>query len=88
MSQPLLTEAQFETMRLYLILATVVYRIFLMPKYLQVGPAVFLSTFMRGGTLCLNQKKKIFHCSRVCVSNLCSKVPGNICQVFDGFACV
>jgi hypothetical protein len=33
-----MTEAQFETMRLYLILGTLVYRLFLMPKYLQVSP--------------------------------------------------
>jgi hypothetical protein len=38
MSGPLMTEAQFETMRLYLILGTLVYRLFLMPKYLQVSP--------------------------------------------------
>jgi hypothetical protein len=36
MSGPLMSETQFETMRLYLILATLLYRLFLMPKYLQV----------------------------------------------------
>ncbi len=37
-----MSEAQFETMRLYLILATLLYRLFLMPKYLQVPNQDFL----------------------------------------------
>ena len=35
MSTPLMTEGQFESMRLYLILVTVVYRLAVMPTYLQ-----------------------------------------------------
>jgi len=35
MTAPLMTSDQFETMRLYLVLGTVVYRLFLMPAYLQ-----------------------------------------------------
>ena len=36
MSKPLMTGAQFETMRLYLIILSVVYRLAVMPTYLQV----------------------------------------------------
>merc|ERR1719283_351696 len=35
MSEPLMTSSQFETMRLYLIALTVLYRLLIMPSYLQ-----------------------------------------------------
>jgi len=35
MAQPLMTDAQFETMRLYLIILSVIYRLAVMPTYLQ-----------------------------------------------------
>ena len=35
MTEPLMTSAQFETMRLYLIAFTVFYRLLIMPSYLQ-----------------------------------------------------
>ena len=36
MSTPLMTEDEFESLRLYLIMFTVLYRLFIMPTYLQV----------------------------------------------------
>ena len=35
MSEPLMTCDQFETMRLYLVVLTVLYRLAIMPRYLQ-----------------------------------------------------
>ena len=35
MTEPLMTSAQFETMRLYLVALTVLYRLVIMPSYLQ-----------------------------------------------------
>ena len=35
MTEPLMSPAQFETMRLYLVALTVLYRLVIMPSYLQ-----------------------------------------------------
>ena len=43
MTTPLMTEAQFETMRLYLILLSVVFRLAVMPTYLQVYSRFFVA---------------------------------------------
>ena len=43
MKEPLMTEEQFESLRLYLIMLTVLYRLFIMPTYLQVNAFLVLN---------------------------------------------